>query len=645
MSNLDFIYDLKEKKEKKLQKFKFLDSNFEDNIWKIKYSNSSCLNINFNILLGDNNLLTSAKHEILLLTLKYWIIEGVQPVKGISYAPKTISLKIKNILSLFDYLNINDQHSQMSKFGFAGLTTDFIKFMFDELSSYTHKNESIYKISDVFTAYFRDNISPLKNNIKENNDYGIMGINNDKIDEFKAYILNNKDIKTSLLYKNCLSKPIGFPTELKSLSIKTIKREFKSFYRNNENKKLSTSALNDLLNCFCKIKNLKSINNISANIPELYIFDEILNYKPETKIAGRFETVPSSLIFETFKKAVEFHYNYGEDIIKSYENYIKNLEKNNISSNSFGFNKETEDILLKSLTRKIKNIGVKSWKQKCNGNDNKFNLLRDNKSLYDLIIVYFGAVQTVVGSLMARRQSELGTLSSDNCIDAVNNHLIFKRSKSTKNLFGIKDTLALPIDELGIEMIKKIKRFHQFNQNDNLLFAVPQYINPFQIQNNIDSTLYNEKLDIFFDYIEIPVKDGKRLYIRQHQLRRFFAMAFFWGNGFGSMDTLRWFMGHTDVKHLYHYITESVSGEVLRSTKAQYAAEHLDDFDNLKKLVEEKYNTSNINIIEEDDLIYFIEDLMEEGNIEIEPDFLEDNDGNEFKVTVTIKESGVKNEK
>ncbi len=177
------------------------------------------------------------------------------------------------------------------------------------------------------------------------------------------------------------------------------------------------------------------------------------------------------------------------------------------------------------------------------------------------------------------------------------------------------------------------------------MFAVPQYVNPFNIQPIVDSTIYNEKLDIFFDYIEMPIKNNKRLYIRQHQLRRFFAMAFFWGNGFGSMDTLRWFMGHTDVKHLYHYITESVSGDVLRSTKAQFAAEHIDDFDNLKNLIKDRYNTKNVNLIEEDDLIYFIEDLIEEGNVKIEPDFIEDNNGNKFKIAITVEELGNKNEK
>lgn len=39
-------------------------------------------------------------------------------------------------------------------------------------------------------------------------------------------------------------------------------------------------------------------------------------------------------------------------------------------------------------------------------------------------------------------------------------------------------------------------------------------------------------------------------------------MCFFWGSGFGSLDTLRWFLGHTNVEYVYHYITESTSGDI-----------------------------------------------------------------------------------
>jgi hypothetical protein len=80
-------------------------------------------------------------------------------------------------------------------------------------------------------------------------------------------------------------------------------------------------------------------------------------------------------------------------------------------------------------------------------------------------------------------------------------------------------------------------------------------------------------LNRFSDYFEVQQDSaGRRYYIRTHQMRRFFAMTFFWAGGFGGLDTLRWFLGHTNVEHVYHYITETVPGEVLRRVGAEYAS-------------------------------------------------------------------------
>ena len=70
-------------------------------------------------------------------------------------------------------------------------------------------------------------------------------------------------------------------------------------------------------------------------------------------------------------------------------------------------------------------------------------------------------------------------------------------------------------------------------------------------------------------------------------------MCFFWGSGFGSLDTLRWFMGHTNIEHVYHYITESTSGEVLRNVKTQFLLEN-----NCKAIVI-ACNTATANALQE----------------------------------------------
>jgi hypothetical protein len=103
------------------------------------------------------------------------------------------------------------------------------------------------------------------------------------------------------------------------------------------------------------------------------------------------------------------------------------------------------------------------------------------------------------------------------------------------------------------------------------------------------------------------------------------------------MDTLRWFLGHTDIQHLYHYITESTEGSVLKSVKAQYAYETLEQQDDLKSLLFIKYGTKNFSLVEREVLEEYIEELIEEEKVNVEPEFLHDNNGQQYKILVKVK--------
>ncbi|KPY23116.1 Site-specific recombinase, phage integrase family domain-containing protein [Pseudomonas coronafaciens pv. porri] len=153
---------------------------------------------------------------------------------------------------------------------------------------------------------------------------------------------------------------------------------------------------------------------------------------------------------------------------------------------------------------------------------------------------------------------------------------------------------------------------------------------------------YNQNLDFFCDYFETETnEEGKRYYIRQHQLRRFFAMLFFYSSSFGGMETLQWMLGHTDVQHVWHYITEAMDGATLAGAKVQYVAEGLhsgdiESYESLAALVTARYGTENFTLADTNELEDYLADLMEEGAITIEPEFFEDGDGQRFKVIAKV---------
>ena len=118
-------------------------------------------------------------------------------------------------------------------------------------------------------------------------------------------------------------------------------------------------------------------------------------------------------------------------------------------------------------------------------------------------------------------------------------------------------------------------------------------------------------------------------------------MLFFWGNSFGGLDTLRWFLGHTDVEHLYHYITEATTGSVLQSVKASFAADcvkhHVSDCEELADLLEEHFGTRDFSVLDSDELDDYLQDLIEDGIVDVEPQFFDTAAGHSYRVLILVK--------
>jgi hypothetical protein len=215
-------------------------------------------------------------------------------------------------------------------------------------------------------------------------------------------------------------------------------------------------------------------------------------------------------------------------------------------------------------------------------------------------------------------------------------------------MMGLREEVARPIEPVAVEMLSQLERLQRVLKRIHVIddtayvFATPSHKSIIGLSRT--AMKFNRTLDTFCDYFEIPFdSQGRRYYIRQHQLRRFFAMLFFYSSSFGGLDTLRWMLGHTDLNHVWHYITETMDGRVLRSAKAQYAAENIhrygaNNFKELAELIESRYSTSDFSIVETDELENYITELMEDGEVEIEPEFFEDENGEHIRVIAHIKE-------
>jgi len=90
------------------------------------------------------------------------------------------------------------------------------------------------------------------------------------------------------------------------------------------------------------------------------------------------------------------------------------------------------------------------------------------------------------------------------------------------------------------------------------------------------NTLLNNLLDIFCDYVGLPPdNEGRRWYVRIHEMRKWFLLLLFWSGRFDVLDAARWIAGHTDAKHVYAYIEKEFPGEELPQIEAEYSIDRV----------------------------------------------------------------------
>ena len=374
---------------------------------------------------------------------------------------------------------------------------------------------------------------------------------------------------------------------------------------------------------------------------------------------GRTRTLPPEFVFDLFRNSYELLANFCPAPDKKSVNFFDNLldvlaeahTKSTVSysnphrpyPNVKAFNgalhrdiptTEREHFVkfdsLDVIHPDFKQKGITQFEGLPASAENRHTRIRHNESMLEIFTVLQGAIQLVVGTTMARRQDEMvqlkpfGNLVFNNkegqrttdaspyIEDNDNWHLRFKAKKTGGK--GENITIDRPI---SLSVARFVYQLEQFNQQaiergiatKNAL-ALFNLIDPqtFQLKKR-DGNQFNSAFDALCDYFEtaiVEMDNGeyRRHYVRQHQLRRFFALVFFWSKNYENMEALRWMLAHSDLEHLHNYITASDTGGVLNSAKASVIVQsvisdksqinNLDEVEHLRKILAKRL-TGNAN--------------------------------------------------
>ncbi|OKB66586.1 hypothetical protein BHU62_12005 [Serratia marcescens] len=692
---LDFITHSFNAGSKLFHSAEWLNSQFDDPVWATRIAQNSKKDtiIDFRVRLNDGLLLTHPRHQSLLESIKSYLCLSSHSLTagGIQLAPRTIEYRIHTAIGVIDYFLLRSERFQLASHGFKSITPHEVTEFMAVLAVDQYSKSNLYAVREELRSYLRfksqqvtkqdvQRIISKVPGIAVVDDAGSahLGLSESEIISARIFLWINGNYKhipitagnnghlffkhqvspssiyTEIYHERTLVTPKFLGLALDELHFDPSEKTFRE-YPMVPSMALSGDPLPSEAGIdayrqalkrmeFLKLCGLDHINPQSLAALENKAFLNQLKMKSN----GRYRTLPREVIFSSFRNAVEFYFELGQPIIDGYLTLAREADSRRCTLGDFSSSE-----IGRILPQKLRDIGVRVWDlssdfrgaNRGGGSALFFSRFRANEGLFQLVEVLYGAIWIILSALSARRSGEIRDLVTTTCLVKKSQGYYLQFDLRKRNFGRHRELTLRPIPNVVAQCILSLTELHQKLSTLNSakaserLFSKPQYREVGLSAMGLADTA--KVLNRFSDYFEAQLDSaGRRYYVRTHQMRRFFAMTFFWAGGFGGLDTLRWFLGHTHVEHVYHYITEVVPGEVLRRVGAEYASEALllrqDNTKDLEKLLNERYGLSSFSIMQSDEVADYIEDLIKEGAFKVEPVFIDTPTGQRHEIIFKI---------
>ncbi|SDO48377.1 hypothetical protein SAMN04489798_3073 [Pseudomonas arsenicoxydans] len=667
----------------------WLLNSFDDPVWEISLGYDKPKTLDWRIELASGIMLTDPSQSRLLESLRIFLIvavHGTSEHAGEMAATKTQRRYLSNAIYIVDILLLNSERFNLSTLGLRGLGENDLTGILHQFSTSTFVSESIYEYGTNLSKFCLSLVDQtptkqLKKLIKEIPSLADISSSDLELNELEihphqipyvraalyyhgyysgnlaaGFHVNSK-LVTQKIYKNTLggttTKPrvyilSYYPAE------KRYRRELDAVPVRRVDKEGITKgnyfAFRSRLNC------LRLLPAIGVDAPNLLSLQKISNFMIDLTPYGYFNSVPSPVIFNIFAQATEFHYRYGRTILNAFCKAAKYCVTHKVQMTSLTkaqfrniIGPEAESIGIKQLGLACRNTSRADTTGRApRKNDKKsfYSRLRANEGLIELIQTYTGCAQYIIGTLMARRAMELVELPL-HCLDKTREWLIFRPEKTSRFLFGERDIQARPIDQLAVDMIYELERMQRYLKkieyisNYLPLFSSPPQSGANELSPASMFTLLRN-FDLLCDYFQTATNaTGQRYYVRQHQLRRFFALVFFNMFGLGGINTIRWMLAHANLEQVWNYINQNIDETSLRGARSQYIIEEmnkgrLENYESLADLMREKYGIDDFMLANEIEADRYIQQCLKEGDVTVEPVFFNDKHGQQMKIIVKI---------
>jgi hypothetical protein len=514
--------------------------------------------ISFKKEICPGGFLTDSLFCNLLADLQQCLINIVE--NGSTQKPYRLRCISNNIIYLI--ISVNEHRSEYDLppiLAFNQITEENI---FDFIKSFAIEPEVIYSV-------LRE-LRSLQEKPKEQDWVNIKNKYSIRTKTFSVLKSRITTSKNSKIYKSTKSENNKFDNANTSREISDIQAP---------NKKTVQNYISDINHLFQNSNHLMFPLKFSPY--ELFGNEESLNgiFK-EFQRNIKTSIIPLETGFHLISNALKFQHDYGESILgylKAIDDHYKkntaHLKKSTLMKNCNRRKKLFYEIEIpKPLTPlNIKNLGLEGDAKPLDG-----------ISLTQVIYLYAASMYILLASFSATRELSLLLLKRDCFHHSPLDGLFDIRFKQQKaNTHNMLQTIYRPIPKAIYRLGLQYSEFSQYLENRYGIFSSDyesflftnfhgikkivtrhfQSLSDVHIPNHVCDDTMKSLLDFFTDWTDVPLIDGKRWYVSDHQFRRLFAILYFNLTDETGIEELAWFLGHESLEMAFHYAEVAPSSE------------------------------------------------------------------------------------
>ncbi|MEC6744610.1 hypothetical protein [Pseudomonas qingdaonensis] len=630
-----------------VKKFSLLKSDYEADTWQIDGISRP---LKFNIILDNGSRLCDKENKHLQEQVKAWIaVQGSEYIKLGGATKQRVTKRILIIASMLDYLFKSPYASLLRKYGLKVINEQIIRNLIYRITSKTTTAERFYYWPDLLFSHIKANYFSETLGLARNErtlsleqcrfaQSAILAESGLTINEAirRPGKVFNKIIDE--IYENTIYGHRIFSLPDSLIFRKSPRSEnSESFTRapvRSKHERIVKQNFSTYMSC---IESLQYIEILGFEPPDAASMDYLNEVSPKLFCLSdpdKYRSIPIEVGLKGLRSSIEFILRYGNLILNAYTAVLESCSISGMGLTTY----VKHQGIIDHVPHELEGLNISTWSKLIKQTDypNRYGHL----GLHDYLLIFYGATQITIGALSARRQDEL-IKSNAHDYDHQTRSFGFYVGKS--GLGDSREYAQRPIPNICLAASQLIEDFQAklvtLGAHPHGLFSKPLHNQIAFGKSNVKN--YNTALNKACEYFKLKCNNTKKGYfIRQHQLRRLFAQAFYW-SAFGDLDILRWFLAHTDQAHVYRYITDHVPGAVLNTIKAEFTAEFIsrgnETHSKLEEAIIAHFGTSSFSLLDREEFESYLVHMFETGQIVMEPDYFEQDNQSKLQFKYEIE--------